>query len=324
MSPRPGYLHRGVPHWGLSRRALVAAALPLLLPSGAPAQPAAPGGGTGAPKPPPAGAPQGSAAPARQQGAAPASAAGPEAIADYVEMAGDIRLEPAERAAVVEAERRLAGGGTRPSWGEAASVLARHRGLNAIGRAEIRHAARAALHFAAHEDRTAVDILSRRDPVLVEDAPRKEVVTMADLRAMAATNEFVGRLSGQTPPPMREEPGDREKLRAVYEAQPGMRVATTQAGQRHATVEEVWRRMDERARAEVTAVLRDKVRDSPAVADAARELENIMVAAVQRARNDAALADFRRHMARMGQATVEMARLDALRHNMDEMHRLFR
>lgn len=253
-----------------------------------------------------------------------ALAGGPPDIAAFVEMAGDIRLEPHERAAIEGAEERLAAGQPRAAWHEAAVVLARFRGLNLIGQASIRHPARAAVHFAVHDDRTAIDILSRRDPVLVEDVARKEVVTMADVRAIAATNDFVAEIAGLNAPPMTEEPGDRERLRAAYESQAGMRVATTQASLRHATVMEVWRRLEASKQAEIAAIIRSQVRDSAAVPDAARELENIMVAAVQRARDQAALAEFNRYMARVGQASVAIARFDGLSRNLELMNRLFR
>lgn len=244
--------------------------------------------------------------------AAPASTISETVVIDYLQNAADITFTPEEREAILAAERRLIAcepAARQAIYAEASNFLKEYRAAKAPLRGYARHAARATFHYAKAEQRdmTAYNIVEKRDPVIIEDAPRKEIVTAADVRAIAASNALMGRLSGIEPPDSRLTPSNLAELRQAYATSEGGRLTLTQASLRYALVQAIWQRLQPASQAEIERVIREKVKTSDNVAEAAREMENLSVKAMIKAReNDQTCSRAINSWAR-GYASVTMA-----------------
>ncbi|GEM_PF-7061455 len=242
-------------------------------------------------------------------------------ILELFEVAGDCRLGDKDRHALQNALRSMMLEDPQEMRRQAVQLrteLDRYRQADAVRQAEMRHRVRAALHFNRQElgDPLLWDILSRCDPVMVEDTGNKDIVTMADLRAFDRSNRFVAGLAGVPPPDFSEEPDDREKLNAAYAADKAFRTALVQAGVRYAVVKTAWPRLPADRRNRVTEIIKAQVRTTKAVPDAAREVENAFLQAernrLQRQRDNAALADLRRFFEGMNNVTIAQRKLDGV------------
>ena len=168
-------------------------------------------------------------------------------------------------------------------------------------------------------------LLAKHDPVLVEDAPRREVVTMADITALNASNRYIAEIAGVEVPDVTERPGEREQLQKRYAADEGLRTALTRAGPRHATMVAALEGLPAEKRAEVDKVIRANVRTPEDAANAARGAENAVLLAeqrkAQRARDAAAAADFQGWLQSRWQAQLYMARMDGVIRALDAENR---
>lgn len=238
-----------------------------------------------------------------------------------LEIAGDMRLSDAERARLADLERRARVADADAAAKDDAGIrtlLVQHAKANAIGRAQIRHKVRVELHFgrAKLSDPLPIALLDRHDPVLVEDRARRELVTLADIRALDASNRFIARIAGIQVPALTEAPGERAELQRRYRADASLRTALTYAGPRHAMMVAAMDGLPSAKRAEIDRIIREQVRSPEDAANAARGVEHAVILAQQRkaqqARNSAALADFKRWIHQRNQVTLGMARLDGV------------
>jgi len=269
----------------------------------------------------------------QRQAPPPQPAAVPETpTIRLLEIAGDMRLSDAERAQLVALETRERAGDAAAGAKDDAdlqTLLAQYSEANAIGRAQIRHKVRVELHFgrAKLSDPLPITLLDRHDPVLVEDQARHELVTLADIRALDASNRFIARIAGIDAPDMTEMPGERAELQRRYQTDAALRTALTYAGPRHAMMVAAIEGLPPAKRAEIERIIREQVHSPEDAANAARGAEHAVILAQQRkaqqARNAAALADFQRWIHQRNQVTLEMARLDGMMRVLDTENRYF-
>lgn len=250
----------------------------------------------------------------------------------FLQLVGDMRLSAADRARLAEAEARdraRSPAAYAKDDAETRALLARFARTNAIRRAEMRHQSRAQLHYnrAKLSDPLPIELLDRYDPVLVEDKARRELVTLADIRALNASNRFIAHIAGVDAPDMTEEPGERAELQRRYMADASLRTALTHAGPRHAIMVAAIDGLPAGKRAEIDRIIREQVRSPEDAANAARGAEQAVILAQQRkaqqARNAAALADFNRWIQQRNAVTLETARLDGMMRVLDTENTYF-
>lgn len=248
----------------------------------------------------------------------------------FLELVGDMKLDAAERAGLVrmqERERARDAAADRKEDAELTGLLARYAKADAVRKAKMRHALRALLHYdqAKLTDPLPARLLARHDPILVEDRGRRELVTLADIRALDASNRYIARIAGTGAPDMTEKPGERAELQRRYMADDALRTALTHAGPRHAMMVAALDGLPPAKRAEIDRLIRKHVRTPADAADAARGVENAVVVAGQRkaerSRNAAALADFRSFLQRGWRATLFMAEVDGMMRVLDTENR---
>lgn len=221
----------------------------------------------------------------------------PREVADtpsirVVELAIDGKLFAEERIAMVEAQARdRAKDAAKDARDDAAlnAALARHAKMDPVARAAFAHRLRAGLHFSKGNDPAVMRIIAARDPVLIEDPQRNEIVTQADMDAIDTANRYVARLAGTTAPDMTEQPGERAELRRHYAEKAPLRTALTQARERQALLVSTIDSLPADRRAEIARNLRNAgVSSPPLVANAARGAENAFVEAREKGRRMAA------------------------------------
>lgn len=248
----------------------------------------------------------------------------------FLELVGDMKLSPAERREVAELEARERAkdpAAEAKEEAELSGILAKYERATPVQQAKLRHDLRALLHFeqAKMTDPLPARLLAKHDPVLVEDAPRREVVTMADITALNASNRYIAKIAGVEVPDVTERPGEREELQKRYAADEGLRTALTRAGPRHATMVAALEGLPADKRAEVDKVIRANVRTPEDAANAARGAENAVLLAeqrkAQRARDAAAAADFQGWLQSRWQAQLYMARMDGVMRALDTENR---
>ncbi|MEH3041772.1 MAG: hypothetical protein PGN21_17165 [Sphingomonas paucimobilis] len=227
-------------------------------------------------------------------GPAAAQAAGPQAVVDYLQAINGARFTPAEAARIVAVERRLAArdaAGRQRTWRAAATELRVLNGATPELRAYARHKARVAFQLAPQPNPTALRIVAAHDPVIVVDRPRKEAVTVADVRAMHASNAFIGKLTGVAPPASALTPAAVADIRTRYTGDAAVRQVLTEAQVRNTLRERYWARLPAKTKGQVIAEIRHAVRKPVDVATAARELEgafaNVFIKDLQRKRQAA-------------------------------------
>jgi hypothetical protein len=230
-----------------------------------------------------------------------------------IELAGNIRLDSTERLQIARSERTLAA----EDKAQLEALLARYDRESPMWRAAARHVVRQQLHFnrAELKDPTPTALLDRRDPILVEDTKRKEVVTQADIRAIDASNRIMAKLAGISVPPLIEGPRDLAQLKTNYATSSVERILLTQADIRHAMVADGWPKLPANRKAIVMKAIRQHIRTPKDVHRGARELEAFFLEAERRRRNPpparglsakdrAAIARLRQSIWRGHQATL--------------------
>lgn len=239
------------------------------------------------------------------------------------------RIADAERRrldALDETERRKNPDAYAANLRQVNLVLRRFEKGDAIADAELRHRLRVELHYNLDKtpDPVVAALLDRYDPVLVEDRPRRELVTRADFRALEASNRYVGDVAGIPVPPVALTAADRAELNTRYAREPALRTALIDAQVRHATMVAAMARLPAARRAEFERAVRKEVRTPEQAADGARELEQGVMAGLQQAqrrrrqaRNAAAAADFNSWFRSRWQAQLYMGRQDARMRNED-------
>ncbi|MGK6320293.1 hypothetical protein [Sphingomonas sp. DT-204] len=250
----------------------------------------------------------------------------------FLQLVGDMRLGAADRARLAEAEARdraKDSAAYAKEDTETSALLTQFARANAIRRAEVRHQFRTQLHYgrAKLSDPLPIELLDRYDPVLVEDKARRELVTLADIRALDASNRFIARIAGVDAPDMTEKPGERAELQRRYMADASLRTALTHAGPRHAIMVAAIEGLPADKRAKIDRVIREQVHSPEDAANAARGAEHAVILAqrrkAQQARNAAALADFNRWIQQRNAVTLETARLDGMMRVLDTENTYF-
>lgn len=249
-----------------------------------------------------------------------------------LELAGDMTLAEADRRRLVDLQAREHAHDAAADDKEDAELtrlLDQYASATAVQKAKIRHAIRTTLHFnrAKMTDPLPAELLARHDPVLVEDAARRELVTMADIRALDRANRFIARIAGTPMPELTEKPGERAELQRLYAADASMRTALTHAGPRGAAMIAAVDGLPAAKRAEIDGIIRTHVKTPEDAANAARGAENAVLQAeqrkAQRARNAAASADFNSWLQSRWQAQLYMAKMDGMMRVWDTENRTY-
>jgi hypothetical protein len=239
----------------------------------------------------------------------------------FLQIIGDMQLDAAERARLVEAQALEHARDAAADAKEDAQInelLANYAKANAIRRAQLRHQLRVQMHYnrAKLTNSLPIELLDRHDLVLVEDKARRELVTLADIRALDASNRFIARIAGTAAPDMAVKPGEQAELQRRYIADTSLRTTLTRAGPRHAMLVAAIEGLPAAKRKNFERVIREQVHSAADAADAARGTENAVILAeqrnAQRSRNSAVVADFKRWLYRRNRVTLEAARLNGV------------
>ena len=269
--------------------------------------------------------------PVYRQQSSPSSALAMPTIR-FLEIVGDMKLDTAERARLAEMQAHDQAKDTAAVAKDDAQInalLAPYDKANSIRRAELRHRLRAEMHYGRDKltDPLPAELLDRHDPVLVEDKARHELVTLADIRALDASNRFIARIAGTSVPDMTEKPGEQAELQRRYAADASLRTALTYAGPRHAMMVAAIEGLPPAKRANIDRIIREQVRTPEDAANAARGAEHAVILAQQRkaqqARNASALADFKRWIHQRNEVTLGTARLDGMMRVLDTENTYF-